>query len=130
MICTSLYSIKKALFRKFIIRKIFLISMIVYLDFLTLRQMITFTIEVKVLISYLTLMLDLAKEPSSYRISLLISTTISMIVKFTRLVEFCKMSEVYTIYLFFIGLIIYGRFQGSIYFSSLISKLYQVERVN
>ncbi|CDW75112.1 UNKNOWN [Stylonychia lemnae] len=31
--------------------------------------------------------------------------------------------------LFFAGLIIYGRFQGSIYFSSIISKLYQVEEV-
>ncbi|CDW81986.1 UNKNOWN [Stylonychia lemnae] len=29
--------------------------------------------------------------------------------------------------LFFAGLFIYGRFQGSIYFSSIISKLYQVE---
>jgi hypothetical protein len=29
--------------------------------------------------------------------------------------------------LFFVGLFIYSRFQGSIYFSSLISKLYQVE---
>ena len=31
--------------------------------------------------------------------------------------------------LFFVGLVIYGRFQGSIYFSSIISKLYQVEQI-